>query len=86
LKQNYDKLLSISHKFAFNFNLRRYIMARRRVPCLDHYLDGVAMALWPRFKTVFDAHLKSVGDASASPAGLAALWAGAYTRSHFRST
>ena len=50
------------------------IMSRRRVPCLDHYLDGVNMALWPRFKTVFDAHLKSVVDATSNPSMLSNLW------------
>lgn len=50
------------------------IMSRRRVPCLDHYLDGVNLTLWPRFKTVFDAHLKSVVDATSSPAVLNTLW------------
>jgi hypothetical protein len=39
------------------------------------HLDGVNMALWPRFKTVFDAHLKSVVDASHNPAALTTLWA-----------
>ena len=38
----------------------RVVMSRRRVPCLDHYLDGVNMTLWPKFKEVFDAHLQSV--------------------------
>ena len=28
----------------------RRIMAKRRVPCLDDYLDRVYMLLWPRFK------------------------------------
>lgn len=52
----------------------RVIMSRRRVPCLDHYLDGVNLSLWPRFKAVFDAHIKSVTDATASPSGVDALW------------
>ena len=39
-------------------------MSRRRVPCLDSYLDKVNMLLWPRFKAVFDAHLVSVRGAS----------------------
>jgi hypothetical protein len=28
----------------------RSLMARRRVPCLDDYLDRLNLALWPRFK------------------------------------
>lgn len=40
------------------------IMSRRRVPCLDSYLDKVNIMLWPRFKTVFDMHLSSVRTAN----------------------
>ncbi|KAJ3670818.1 hypothetical protein LUZ60_008244 [Juncus effusus] len=40
------------------------IMFRRRVPCLDSYLDKVNMALWPRFKLVFDMHLMSLRNAN----------------------
>ncbi|XP_043725106.1 vacuolar protein sorting-associated protein 52 A-like isoform X2 [Telopea speciosissima] len=36
------------------------IMSRRRIPCLDSYLDKVNIALWPRFKMVFDMHLSSL--------------------------
>lgn len=39
-------------------------MSRRRVPCLDGYLDKVNLLLWPRFKAAFDAHLASVRSAS----------------------
>lgn len=28
----------------------RRLMAKRRVPCLDDYLDRVNLLLWPRFK------------------------------------
>jgi hypothetical protein len=28
----------------------RSLMARRRVPCLDDYLDRINLVLWPRFK------------------------------------
>ncbi|GAB4841746.1 Vacuolar protein sorting-associated protein 52 [Ancistrocladus abbreviatus] len=35
-------------------------MSRRRIPCLDSYLDKVNIALWPRFKMVFDMHLSSL--------------------------
>jgi len=36
------------------------IMFKRRIPCLDSYLDKVNMSLWPRFKMVFDLHLNSL--------------------------
>nr|CAB3495608.1 unnamed protein product [Digitaria exilis] len=40
------------------------IMFRRRIPCLDSYLDKVNMSLWPRFKMVFDLHLNSLRNAT----------------------
>ncbi|KAM3258264.1 hypothetical protein ACQJBY_050174 [Aegilops geniculata] len=40
------------------------IMFKRRIPCLDSYLDKVNMALWPRFKMVFDLHLSSLRNAN----------------------
>ncbi|KAF3452337.1 hypothetical protein FNV43_RR02770 [Rhamnella rubrinervis] len=40
------------------------VMSRRRVPCLDSYLDKVNIALWPRFKMVFDLHLHSLRNAN----------------------
>ncbi|CAN1190356.1 Vacuolar protein sorting-associated protein 52 A [Linum perenne] len=40
------------------------IMSRRRIPCLDSYLDKVNIALWPRFKLVFDLHLSSMRNAN----------------------
>ncbi|XP_052200903.1 vacuolar protein sorting-associated protein 52 A isoform X2 [Diospyros lotus] len=39
-------------------------MSRRRIPCLDSYLDKVNISLWPRFKTVFDMHLSSLRNAN----------------------
>ncbi|CAI9112929.1 OLC1v1013440C1 [Oldenlandia corymbosa var. corymbosa] len=39
-------------------------MSRRRIPCLDSYLDKVNIALWPRFKIVFDMHLGSMRNAN----------------------
>lgn len=39
-------------------------MSRRRIPCLDSYLDKVNIALWPRFKMVFDMHLNSLRNAN----------------------
>ncbi|KAL5560816.1 hypothetical protein UlMin_037027 [Ulmus minor] len=40
------------------------IMSRRRIPCLDSYLDKVNIVLWPRFKMVFDMHLSSLRNAN----------------------
>ncbi|KAJ8470223.1 hypothetical protein OPV22_024566 [Ensete ventricosum] len=45
------------------------IMFRRRIPCLDSYLDKVNISLWPRFKMVFDMHLNSLRNAN-----IKALW------------
>ena len=36
------------------------IMQRRRAPCLDNYLDGNNLRLWPRFKALFDLQLASI--------------------------
>lgn len=40
------------------------IMSRRRIPCLDSFLDKVNISLWPRFKMVFDMHLSSLRNAN----------------------
>ncbi|XP_057502660.1 vacuolar protein sorting-associated protein 52 A-like [Actinidia eriantha] len=40
------------------------VMSRRRIPCLDSYLDKVNISLWPRFKMVFDMHLNSLRNAN----------------------
>ncbi|XP_058108450.1 vacuolar protein sorting-associated protein 52 A-like isoform X1 [Magnolia sinica] len=40
------------------------IMSRRRIPCLDSYLDKVNIALWPHFKMVFEMHLNSLHNAN----------------------
>uniref|UniRef100_A0A0E0KF31 Vacuolar protein sorting-associated protein 52 A n=1 Tax=Oryza punctata TaxID=4537 RepID=A0A0E0KF31_ORYPU len=40
------------------------IMFKRRIPCLDSYLDKVNLSLWPRFKMVFDLHLNSLRNAN----------------------
>ncbi|XP_078433603.1 vps52 / Sac2 family [Wolffia australiana] len=45
------------------------IMSRRRIPCLDSFLDKVNISLWPRFKMVFDMHLGSLRNANVK-----ALW------------
>lgn len=38
----------------------RRVMLRRRVPCLDDYLDRVHLALWPRLKLLLDGQLGSI--------------------------
>ncbi|GLT28625.1 hypothetical protein SLA2020_035440 [Shorea laevis] len=45
-------------------NQHQLIMSRRRIPCLDSYLDKVNISLWPRFKMVFDMHLHSLRNAN----------------------
>lgn len=32
------------------------IMNKRRIPCLDDYLDRINLALWPRFKVPYSRH------------------------------
>ncbi|KAK7397366.1 hypothetical protein VNO78_18535 [Psophocarpus tetragonolobus] len=50
-------MIQIIHK-------HQLIMSRRRIPCLDSYLDKVNISLWPRFKLVFDMHLNSLRNAN----------------------
>ncbi|KAI4350120.1 hypothetical protein L6164_010634 [Bauhinia variegata] len=50
-------MISIIHQ-------HQLIMSRRRIPCLDSYLDKVNISLWPRFKMVFDMHLNSLRNAN----------------------
>ncbi|KAL1835906.1 hypothetical protein VTJ49DRAFT_5897 [Mycothermus thermophilus] len=35
-------------------------LQRRRVPAADGYINGTAMALWPRLQSIMDAHTESV--------------------------
>ena len=56
---------SIALLLMIRINYRhQVIMSRRRIPCLDGYLDKVNLVLWPRFKGVFDAQLNSVMSAN----------------------
>jgi hypothetical protein len=41
-------------------HLLRLVMQRRRIPVLDSLFDRISLLLWPRFKQVFDANLKSI--------------------------
>jgi hypothetical protein len=47
----------------------RLVMQRRRIPVLDALFDRISMLLWPRFKQVFDANLKSIKNANAKKLG-----------------
>lgn len=38
----------------------QFELQRRRVPAMDGYVNGAAMALWPRLQVVMDAHRESV--------------------------
>jgi hypothetical protein len=51
----------------------RVVMERRRVPALDGYFDHVNMLLWPQFKKVFDAQLRSLAQAQPAKLGAARL-------------
>lgn len=41
-------------------HLFRLVMQRRRIPILDPMFDRIAMLLWPRFKQLLDANVKSL--------------------------
>ena len=47
----------------------RLIMQRRRLPCLDAYMDNVNMILWPKLKLVLDSQLDSLTNAHSVIAG-----------------
>lgn len=42
----------------------RLLMNKRRIPCLDDYLDRVNLQLWPRFKVRPPLHLALLRGAS----------------------
>lgn len=42
-------------------NLR--IMQKRRIPCLDNFLNATNMMLWPKFQQVMDLHIDSLRQA-----------------------
>lgn len=42
------------------------VMQRRRLPCLDSYLDNVNMVLWPKLKLALDNQLQSLNNAQVS--------------------
>lgn len=58
LQDNWD-MLSVLLMIRIN-HAQRQLMNKRRIPCLDDYLDRVQLMLWPRFKVIFDGQLASV--------------------------
>lgn len=50
-------------------HLLRLVMQRRRIPVLDALFDRISLLLWPRFKQVFDANLKSIKNANVKKLG-----------------
>lgn len=52
---------------------QRYVMQKRRIPCLDSYFDRVIMLLWPRFKIVFEANFNSIRHAKLKKLGTVEL-------------
>jgi len=48
---------------------QRIVMQRRRIPVLDPFFDRVSMLLWPRFKHVCDANIRSIKTATPKKLG-----------------
>ena len=48
LQETWD-ILCLLLMIRINYH-HQLIMNRRRIPCLDDYLDRINLALWPRFK------------------------------------
>ncbi|KAI8854929.1 Sac2 family-domain-containing protein [Chytridium lagenaria] len=36
------------------------IMQKRKIPCLESYMNAINMLLWPRFQTIIDLHIESL--------------------------
>eukprot|EP00611_Tribonema_gayanum_P019451 TRINITY_DN336_c0_g1_i1.p1 TRINITY_DN336_c0_g1~~TRINITY_DN336_c0_g1_i1.p1 ORF type:complete len:749 (+),score=271.71 TRINITY_DN336_c0_g1_i1:64-2247(+) len=51
----------------------RLVMQRRRIPVLEAFFDRFNVLLWPRFKMVFDANLRSVSGATPRKLGTVEL-------------
>lgn len=62
---------------------QRLVMQRRRIPVLDSFFDRICMLLWPRFKFVFDANLKSLRNANFRKLGTIELTPHYVSRSAF---
>ena len=50
----YD-LVALLLMIRMNYH-HQLIMNKRRIPCLDDYLDRVNLLLWPRFKVALFPH------------------------------
>ncbi|KAK9822680.1 hypothetical protein WJX81_008329 [Elliptochloris bilobata] len=58
LQENFD-LVGLLLMIRVNYH-HQLLMAKRRIPCLDDYLDRINLLLWPRFKGMLDAQLQSM--------------------------
>jgi hypothetical protein len=64
IDNNYDAVgLLLCIRVTYQ-NLR--IVQKRRIPCLDPYLNAINMLLWPRFQSIMDMHIDSLKKAVAS--------------------
>lgn len=48
LQETFD-LVGLLLMIRVNYH-HQLLMAKRRIPCLDDYLDRINLLLWPRFK------------------------------------
>lgn len=46
------------------------IMQKRRIPCLDQFLNALTLLFWPRFQMIVDLHVQSIKKAAQSAGGL----------------
>ncbi|CAL5229904.1 g13324 [Coccomyxa viridis] len=58
IQECYD-LVALLLMIRMNYH-HQLIMNKRRIPCLDDYLDRVNLLLWPRFKVMLDMQLQSM--------------------------
>lgn len=57
-------ILDIDISINVYMRFQKVLMAKRRVPGLDAFLDQTSMLLWPRFTAVAEAHLASIKNAN----------------------
>ncbi|KAK9908133.1 hypothetical protein WJX75_003087 [Coccomyxa subellipsoidea] len=58
LQETFD-LVGLLLMIRINYH-HQLIMNKRRIPCLDDYLDRTNLLLWPRFKVLLDMQLSSM--------------------------
>lgn len=46
------------------------IMQKRQIPCLDTFLNGLNLIMWPRFQNIIDMHISSVKKSRESAGGV----------------